>query len=174
MKKGIGVCDECDFDETRNPLSHPTLSPVPSKPVKYRTDPMITPDEVFILAKHYFNGDVVKKDYFYAIRLLRHAAFANYVDAQVLLADCYRKGIGIKKNTKLANWWIEQAESLGYVISGKKVDAASSDIINQKSRKTKEYFHKPNSEVSQTTKVKQQKTNSEDITDGWMHAPIKI
>ena len=150
MDGEIGTCDECDFDESRNALDHPTLCPVVSMPIKYRTSMMITPNEAFVLATHYLNGNGVEKNEQYAVKLLRKAASANHKTAQLLLASCYEKGIGLRQNTERANWLKKQAETHNH-----------------------HYFHKPDDVIFKEESARD--TNMEDTgSPGLTPAPSEI
>ena len=48
------------------------------------------------------------EDYSKAVRWLKKAAKQNYVPAMEKMAECYRYGHGVKKNTSLADEWMSK------------------------------------------------------------------
>lgn len=58
-----------------------------------------------------YYGDGMPQDYEAAIEWWKKAAEQGNYDAQVSLVNAYRKGTGVEKNGRLANYWLEQAGS---------------------------------------------------------------
>jgi TPR repeat protein len=56
-------------------------------------------------------GDGVPQDYEAAVEWWQKAAEQGNYDAQLSLVSAYRTGTGVEKNGRLANYWLEQANS---------------------------------------------------------------
>jgi TPR repeat protein len=58
-----------------------------------------------------FYGDGMPQDYEVAVEWWQKAAAQGNYEAQLALVNAYRKGEGVEKNGRLANYWLEQAGS---------------------------------------------------------------
>jgi len=56
-------------------------------------------------------GDGMPQDYEVAVEWWQKAAEQGNYDAQLSLVKAYRTGTGVEKNQRLANYWLEQANS---------------------------------------------------------------
>ena len=58
-----------------------------------------------------FYGDGMPQDYEVSVEWWQKAAAQGNYDAQLALVSAYRTGTGVEKNGRLANYWLEQANS---------------------------------------------------------------
>ena len=72
------------------------------------------PEARFYVGLSYFKGSIVSRDYTKAVDYLTKAASQNVWQAKALLSECYRLGLGVAKNEKLAKSLLEEAKSEGY------------------------------------------------------------
>jgi len=61
------------------------------------------------MAKMCYYGDGMPEDKEQAVEWWTLAAKQGHYEAQVALVNAYRKGEGVEKNGRLANYWLEQA-----------------------------------------------------------------
>jgi TPR repeat protein len=58
-----------------------------------------------------YYGDCMPQDYEAAVEWWQKAAEQGNYDAQLALVSAYRTGTGVEKNGRLANYWLEKANS---------------------------------------------------------------
>jgi TPR repeat protein len=63
------------------------------------------------MGKMAYSGDGMPQDYEQAVEWWILAAKQGNYEAQISLVNAYRTGIGVEKNGRLANYWLEQAGS---------------------------------------------------------------
>jgi len=63
------------------------------------------------MGKMCYYGDGMPQDYEQAVEWWQKAAEQGNYEAQLSLVNAYRKGVGVEKNQRLANHWLEQAGS---------------------------------------------------------------
>ncbi|WP_016955256.1 tetratricopeptide repeat protein [Catenovulum agarivorans] len=61
------------------------------------------------VAKEYLNGDVLERNEQQALIFANKAAAQKVIDAYVLLADIYLKGLGVEADLAIANTWLKKA-----------------------------------------------------------------
>jgi hypothetical protein len=63
------------------------------------------------MGKMCYYGDGMPQDYEVAVEWWQKAAEQGNYEAQLALVSAYRTGTGVEKNGRLANYWLEQANS---------------------------------------------------------------
>jgi len=63
------------------------------------------------MGKMCYYGDGMPQDYEQAVEWWQKAAEQGHYEAQLSLVNAYRTGVGVEKNGRLANYWLEQAGS---------------------------------------------------------------
>jgi hypothetical protein len=63
------------------------------------------------MGKMCYYGDGMPQDYEAAVEWWQKAAEQGNYEAQLSLVNAYRKGTGVEKNQRLANYWLEKANA---------------------------------------------------------------
>ena len=74
-------------------------------------EPGNDPDDQYILALKYYQGDGLPRDRDKAAAWFAKAAQQDHADAQYQLGLMYREGVGVEKNLEKAKHWLEKAAS---------------------------------------------------------------
>lgn len=71
------------------------------------------PDEVYLLAKMYMNGEGTQQNFYKAFEYLQYAANKGHTDAMCYLGVCYHEGTGVERNDSLAFIQFNKAANAG-------------------------------------------------------------
>jgi uncharacterized protein YgiM (DUF1202 family) len=111
------------LDETRQRSAALSVAPPPAPPKPSVDDPRIGAAEARSLGAEAFG----RRDYGAAVPWLRKAAEQGDVEAELLLAECYRMGWGVSTDMGAAMRWLRKAADQGSAEARQRLQQAAAD-----------------------------------------------